>query len=56
MSENVSNCVHCGYRIVLVNYALGPSWTHQSEGSAFQDNTHSVCHTTVATPPSREDK
>jgi hypothetical protein len=47
-----TKCVHCGQRIVRVNYALGPGWVHQPEGAAFMDGTHTACHTTVATPPS----
>lgn len=46
----VSTCRHCGARIVLVNWALGPSWTHQPEGSAFQDDQHTHCRRTFAEP------
>lgn len=46
-----ATCVHCGGRIIKVNYALGPSWVHQPPGSAFMDNTYISCRLTVATPP-----
>lgn len=43
-------CKHCGERIVLINYSMGPSWTHQPAGASFQDGTHQYCHRTVAEP------
>lgn len=46
----VSACRHCGERIVLVNYALGPSWTHQPAAAAFQDGQHRWCERTFAEP------
>lgn len=49
--DSVSTCRHCGGRIVLVNYAMGPSWTHQPAGAAFQDGQHQFCHRTRAEPP-----
>ena len=45
-----STCRHCGKRIVLVNWAMGPGWTHQPEGASFQDGMHRYCHRTVAEP------
>lgn len=50
MIDQVSTCRHCGQRIVLVNYALGPGWTHQPAGAAFQDGRHTYCHQTEAAP------
>lgn len=46
-------CKYCGWRIVLVNFALGEQWMHQARGAAFQDDMHQSCRMTVATP--RED-
>lgn len=45
-----STCRHCGQRIVLINYALGPSWVHQPTGAAFQDGVHEYCQITRAEP------
>lgn len=50
MSAGVSTCRHCGERIVLVNWALGPGWTHQPQGAAFMDGAHDLCARTVAEP------
>jgi len=50
MTESESTCRHCGDRIILVNYALGPQWTHQPAGSSFLDNTQSFCAHTTAEP------
>lgn len=49
MAEAV--CRHCGKRIVLVNWALGPGWTHQPAGSAFQDGQYVYCRVTRAAEP-----
>lgn len=46
----ISQCKHCGYRIVLVNFALGEAWRHQPAGSAFQDRMTIYCEMTVAEP------
>ena len=46
-----STCRHCGERIVLVNWSMGPGWTHQPEGAAFQDRQHVYCHVTRAAEP-----
>ena len=46
-----TECAHCGHRIVWVNWALRPSWTHQPAGAAFHDGMHVACHITVATAP-----
>ena len=46
----VDACRHCGGRIVLVNWALGPRWTHQHSSAAFQDGIHEYCYLTVAEP------
>ena len=43
-------CAHCGERIVLVDYAMGPQWEHQPAGAAFADGRHQYCHLSVATP------
>lgn len=43
-------CKNCGGRIVLFNWALGPEWTHQPDGAAFQDGVHQFCHITKAEP------
>ena len=43
-----STCRHCGKRIVLVNWSMGPGWTHQPEGASFQDGMHVYCHVTRA--------
>jgi len=51
----VSICKHCGARIVLVNFALGPEWMHQPAGSAFQDDMNQFCVQTKAEPPSCAD-
>ena len=40
-----STCRHCGKRIVLVDWSMGPGWTHQPE-----DGMHRYCHRTVAEP------
>lgn len=48
--ETVSTCEHCGDRIVLVNYSMGPSWVHQSAGASFSDGVHTYCKKTAATP------
>lgn len=48
---DVAACVNCGRRIVRVHFALGDSWRHQPEDSAFQDNMTMYCQVTVATPP-----
>lgn len=48
--SGLSICRHCGQRIVLVNYAFGPTWVHQPAGAAFQDHSHIECHITVAEP------
>lgn len=45
-----STCVHCGKRIVRINYGLRNEWTHQPAGAAFQDGQHTYCHLSVATP------
>ena len=44
-----STCRHCGERIVLVNWSMGPGWTHQPEGAQDQ---HVYCHTSHAAEPS----
>ena len=49
-----STCRHCGERIVLVNWAMGPGWTHQPEDAAFQDGMHVYCHVTRAAEPEPE--
>ena len=43
-------CRNCWQRVVLVNFAMGPSWVHQPAGAAFQDGQHTYCHMTVAVP------
>lgn len=45
-----SRCKNCGGRIVLVNFALGPSWEHQPAEAAFMDQMTRFCRTTVAEP------
>lgn len=49
MFEDVK-CKHCDKRIVLINYSMGPSWTHQPAGASFQDGVHYYCHKTYAEP------
>ena len=49
-----STCRHCGERIVLVNWAMGPGWTHQPEDAAFQDGMHVYCQVTRAAEPEPE--
>lgn len=46
----IGKCKHCGERIVLFNFALGPQWRHQPEGASFQDGTSLFCATTAAEP------
>ena len=46
-----STCRHCGERIVLVNWSMGPGWTHQPEGAQDQ---HVYCHTSHAAEPEPE--
>jgi hypothetical protein len=46
-------CKNCNERIVLVN---GQSWTHQPEGSAFQDNQYVWCHLKIAQPKEQNEK
>jgi hypothetical protein len=48
--RRIAKCRHCGERIVLVNWSLGPGWTHQPAGAAFQDNIRDHCAVTVAEP------
>ena len=49
-----STCRHCGERIVLVNWSMGPGWTHQPAGASFQDGMHVYCHVTRAAEPEPE--
>lgn len=46
-----TTCQHCGQRIVLVNFALGPQWMHQPEGAAFSDSMTAYCQMTMAAEP-----
>lgn len=48
--SSVSICKTCHRRIVKVQFALGPRWRHQPQGSAFQDNMYEFCRVTVAEP------
>lgn len=50
MGQSVGTCKNCGQRIVRINWALGPGWTHQPESSSFQDGIHDYCHLSVAEP------
>lgn len=43
-------CKNCGKRIIKVNYAMGPEWTHQTEGASGMDGSHRECRTMIAEP------
>ena len=47
-AQNENVCLHCGKRIVLVNFALGEKWVHQPAGAAFQDGQYEHCKITIA--------
>lgn len=49
----IDSCANCGNRIVLVNWAMGPGWTHQKAGAAGHDGQHYYCHKTAAEPSDR---
>jgi hypothetical protein len=47
MNENDKRCKHCGARIVLTNYALGPSWEHVD---GIEIRGYRFCKSSVAEP------